>query len=325
MIELLECKNDDEWNQFLDKEKGNQMITIAHNPSLGPILSKTYGYSCKNMLIKADNETVGVLPFVTVGNKEVSMPHFSYGGPVFGSDKKIDLDLQSIFVNKKFEIRGFTKLSPYFNDEKICCILKLPNSADEQLKNIKSRLRNKIKNTVKSGFDIKIGGEELLDDFYFIYIRRMLQLGSPPFGKIFFQNILDGYKFGDVEIAVAYHDDKIVAAGFSLSYLGFKEVCWAASDTGYNKHNTNTFLHWEMVKSSIAKGYVYFSFGRSTIDSTHHKYKKNWNSMEFQIYFNYSEERTKSIKNYRFLTKIWKHQPLKTSIYFGHLISKYIY
>ena len=58
MITVSNCDNNDTWNEFLYKEKANQMITIAHNPSLGPILSKTFGYKYQNLLIKDKSKIV---------------------------------------------------------------------------------------------------------------------------------------------------------------------------------------------------------------------------------------------------------------------------
>lgn len=325
MIKFVSSLDNDIWNEFLEKEKNNQMVTIAHNPSLGPILENTFGYKSHNMLMLNEGKLVGVLPAVLFKNKVVSVPHFSYGGPIVDSNEEITIDLNALFQGKKFEVRSFSKLSEHVYDKKISCVLNVHNTVEEQMMSLKSKLRQKIRKAERLDFSTKMGGIELLNDFYDGYSRRMLEFGSPPIGKVFFKNLLTDYKYGEVEIAVLYDGDKVIASSMALSYLNFYEVCWSSTDTNYNHHNIHALICWEMLKSSVEKKFKYYSFGRSTIESNNHSFKKQWNPLELPIYYNYSEPIGKSIKEFDFLTKIWKLQPLKTSVYFGHKISKYVY
>ncbi|MGB3144073.1 MAG: GNAT family N-acetyltransferase [Maribacter sp.] len=327
MLSIVPCNDDSLWNAFLEKEKKKQWVTIAHNPCLGKILSKTFGYGYQNYVVMDGERVVGMLPTSEVGGKLVSMPHFSYGGPII-SEEVLDngvVDLKSLLGDRKFEVRSFSKLSPHFTDKKISCILDLKNSEDEMIMTIQSKLRQKIRKCLKIGYLVKTGHAELLDDFYDVFTKRMLKFGSPPLGKVFFKNILENYQYGDVQITVIYDGVKVISAGFSISYLGFNELCWSSTDDDYNKYNVNAMLFWEMIKTSIAKGHHYYSFGRSTVDSPQHFFKKLWNPIEVPIYYNLSEQPSGSIRDFEFLTKIWKYQPLKTSQILGHVVSKYIY
>lgn len=325
MIELIECEDSVKWNQFLDNQKEDQLITIAHNPSLGRILAKTFGYESKNMWIKKDSKIVGVLPKVKIGSKWVSMPHFSYGGPVLDAKWEIEFDLADILGNRRFEARSFSKLSTFRYSKKITSVIKLEPTIEKQLSVLKSGFRRKIRKPEKLNFKVVHGGEELLNDFYAVYTRKMLEKGSPPFGKTFFQNLLLDYDFGKAQITTVYDGDKPVASGFTLSYLGFNEMCWVSTDRDYDKVNVNSFLYWNIIKNSIERDCTYFSMGRSTKDSGNHRYKKQWQPMEIPIFYNYSEPVGKPLKELTFLTKIWKLQPLRTSIFFGNIISKYVY
>tara|TARA_R110002051_G_scaffold64139_2_gene116770 strand:+ start:17098 stop:18075 length:978 start_codon:yes stop_codon:yes gene_type:complete len=322
---LVECENIELWHNFLEKEKNSQIVTIAHNPCLGGILSKTFGYSYKNYFIKNNEETIGVLPTVTIGKKIISMPHFSYGGPILKNSFSQNVDVSSLIKDSKYEFRSFTKLSNFANEKKLTFIVSLIETADEIFKGFSSRFRSKIRKSQRYGFTIKSGGIDMLDDFYLLYSKRMLQKGSPPLGKLFFKNLLEHYKNGKAEITTVYDKDKPVATGFCLSYLNFKEYCWGSTDNEYNRHNVNALLLWNLIKESDLEGYKYFSLGRSTRDSNNHDYKIQWNPMELPLYFNLSEASSGSIKDFGFLTKIWKHQPLKTSQILGHYVSKYVY
>lgn len=325
MIALSKCQDVKTWNEFLKKERGTQLITIAHNPCLGGILQKTFGYESQNMLITNKDKTVGVLPIVRVGKKIVSMPHFSYGGPIMDSNTELSLDLNSLLKNEKFEARSFSKLTDNLHENKVTSIIKLKSTAEEQLMEVKSGFRRKIRKSEKFNFIVKQGKLDLLDDFYDVYSKKMLCKGSPPLGKVFFENLLTDYVYGEAKITAVFDGNNAIAAGFTLSYLDFNELCWVSTNSDYDKCNVNSFLYWNMVKDSITNKYEYFSMGRSTKESTNHHYKKQWKPLEFPIYYSYSEPVGKSIKELTFLTKIWKLQPLSTSIYFGHLISKHVY
>lgn len=325
MMQLSTCEDFDAWNEFLELEKGNQIITIAHNPSLGRILSKTFGYKSENKFIVEGNRRIGVIPTVRFRDRVVSIPHFSYGGPVIASGEKDRVVLKTLLQDEKFEIRSFDKLSEHVYDKKISCVLHVVESEEAQMMALKSKLRQKIRKVQKLGYRSELGGLELLDDFYGLYARKMLRFGSPPLGKVFFKNLLTDYRYGEVQVAILYDGDRVIASGMALSYLGFNEVCWSATDNNYERLNIHALICWEMLKSSVAKGHTYFSFGRSTIDSNNHRFKKQWNPLELPIFYNYSEPVGKSIKELTFLTKIWKQQPLKTSVLLGHKISKYVY
>jgi lipid II:glycine glycyltransferase (peptidoglycan interpeptide bridge formation enzyme) len=325
MIELSTCQDVKTWNEFLKKERGAQLITIAHNPSLGPILEKTFGYTSQNMLIKSNDEMIGVLPVVKIGEKLVSMPHFSYGGPILDSTSDVRLDLTSILENNKFEVRSFDKLSDYFYDNKVTSIIELKDSVENQLMEFKSGFRRKIRKSEKHGFTVVRGSIELLDDFYEVYSKKMLFKGSPPLGKSFFRNLLTDYKYGEVLITAIYNDNKVIAAGFTLSYMNFNEQCWVSTNSDYDKYNVNSLLYWNIIKDSIQKNHRYFSMGRSTKESSNHLYKRQWKPLEIPIFYSYSQPVGKSLKEFTFLTKIWKLQPLQTSVFFGKIVSKYLY
>lgn len=325
MLSLSDNRDNEAWNEFLEGEKINQLITIAHNPSLGPILEKTFGYTSKNSVILKDDKVIGVMPMVEVRGRAISIPHFSYGGPVLDSKENVQLNLSSLLKGRKFEIRGFSKLTKFFNDQKIIAVVKLVDSIEEQIMGLKASFRRKIRNAEKKNFITKRGGIELLDDFYKVYSHKMLEKGSPPLGKVFFQNLLSDYKFGEVQITALYDNNKVVSAGFTLSYLGFNELCWASSNREYDKFNVNSLMYWRIIQDSISKGYNYFSMGRSTKNSNNHLYKRQWRPTEIPIYFNYSEKRAILLKECTFLNKLWKHQPLTMSVFFGHQISKYVY
>ena len=245
---------------------------------------------------------------------------------IFG---EIELD-QSVNIFKSlsdfdWEIRSFYDYSYYTNDNKITCLLELKKTEEEQWSSFKSKLRSQIKSGQKHPLEVFHGGIELLPDFYHLYTRNMFRLGSPPLPILFFKNIFKFFGLGEALITLVRLNNKPVAAGFMLSYINFNEVCWASSDIEFNKFNVNMVLYWEMIKVSISKGNGIFSFGRSSKNSSTLKFKLQWGCNVEQIYMNNSNKKTLDVRNISVLAKLWKLQTLKTSIYFGKYIAKFVY
>ena len=61
------------------------------------------------------------------------------------------------------------------------------------MKSFKSKFRTKIKKPKKMGLNFRIGGVELLDNFYEVFLVNMRDLGSPVHSKKIIQNIFEEF------------------------------------------------------------------------------------------------------------------------------------
>ena len=65
------------------------------------------------------------------------------------------------------------------NTEKVRMLLPLSIDAGTLMAGFKSKLRSQIRKPKKDGLNVQIGGAELLDDFYPVFVKNMRDLGSP--------------------------------------------------------------------------------------------------------------------------------------------------
>jgi hypothetical protein len=317
------CKNTDEWNHFTKNYDG--MVTIAHNPSLKTILEKSFGFNTQNVVIKKDDKIVGTMPISRVRGRLVSIPHFSYGDILFNGSNNEKQIIRKKIINDNFEIRSFEAFSDYFNDSKLMFYFDLKENEEEQLKSWSSKLRQKIRKGLKNNVKVKEGKEELLPAFYKIYSKNMKDLGSPVLSYKFFKNILRFYKYGEAKVFLAYQENKNLAAGITLSYSGFIEICWSSTLKEHINTKANMVLYWEMIKDAINSNNKYFSFGRSSKDDYIVKFKRQWCDKEQQLYFNYSHPKKINIRDLTFLAKLWSKLPLFLTNALGPYFSKRIY
>src|SRR4029078_11946054 len=76
---------------------------------------------------------------------------------------------------------------------KFCIVLSLPAYYETLLKAYPSKLRSQIRRAQKEGMDVRVGGEELLEDYYRVFARCMRDLGTPVYEKGFFQSIVETF------------------------------------------------------------------------------------------------------------------------------------
>jgi FemAB-related protein (PEP-CTERM system-associated) len=211
---------------------------------------------------------------------------------------------------------------------KVNMILKLPETADALGKLIGSKRRSQIKRPIKEGVSHKIGKAELLDDFYQVFCENMRDLGTPVYGKSFFENILETFK-EHCTICVVYWQGKPVSSGFLITYKGRMEIPWASTLSYANRISVNMYLYWQILSNAIETGCKEFDFGRSTIDEGTYRFKKQWKSEPQQCYWYHwvpegGELPNLSPSNAKFdlAIKMWKKLPLPIANTLGPFLVK---
>ena len=279
------------------------MITLGDNPCLPSLLGDFFHWQ---------NDDFGVW----INNNYVSLPHFSYGNSA--------LRIENIPV-KRWEIRSLHQLSPYFLNNKVLSWLTLEATENAQLYTFSSNLRRKINKSQSNGFKIGCGNSKYTTDFYSIYQKSMHRLGSPTLSLRFYQFIVSNYSEGICKIFVVYFGGTIAGAAVLLSYKTFFENCWLATNPMLNKLYISYLLHWTMITYAICRSAEIYSFGRSTINSGVHQYKKQWGTNDYTLYRNFSHPPEKDIRSFTFLSKIWQHTPNLITNSIGPNIAKYLY
>ncbi len=315
-----------EWMDFAKKNQEN--LTIASNPSLRAFFTEYFGYKDHYHFVVDHDEVIGLFPAVCIGGSIVALPHFSYDGVLVGRDnenvKRLMLGETQV-ASKNYELRSFDPMGAFHSDNKVVSWLYLEDTQQKQMAGFKSKLRSQIKKGYKNGLTAVFGGADFLNDFYEVYARNMRDLGSPVLGKSFFSSLIDHLDEGDVEIHLVKNGDRVVGAGFVLSYLNCSEVCWASTLRQFNRLNTNMVLYWSMIERSIELNREVFSFGRSSKNSSTLRFKKQWGAIEKQLYFNSNQEKKIDIKKAQLLSQIWKRLPYKLTVLLGPPIAKRIY
>jgi FemAB-related protein (PEP-CTERM system-associated) len=290
------------WSEFL-VAKG--YTAFSQWPEWSHALAKGLGHQNYFVQAKQGDELVGVLPLQLVesrlfGRFLVSLPYVNTAGVVAESDSVatalVDraIELADALDVKHLELRHevavhHPKLVAGVTD-KVHMRLPLPATGDELWNGIKAKVRNQIRKAQKTdGFSVHWGGEELLPEFYDVFCRNMRDLGTPPFSRRLFAEILRAFPTDEEtgksahptsEVCVVRLHGRAVASGLLIHGPGTTQVPSASSLREFNANNANMLLYWNLLARAIERGQSEFDFGRSSRDSGTYRFKAQWGAVE---------------------------------------------
>ncbi|MBE0649565.1 MAG: peptidoglycan bridge formation glycyltransferase FemA/FemB family protein [Bacteroidales bacterium] len=335
------------WNQFLFSVPFP--VPFSFNPSLFDFYSRYFHWKPYYLILSLGKEIVALLPLVDTGKSWASLPHFTYGGLITGSEvfngvdetflhtlisiikkEKIGQGFYGINLDdlpdkewnsKKIFIRTIQTAFSKDHYHKMSAFLTMPGNNEELLRILNSNLKRKIKKAGNSGFELQIGGKELIPSFYKVYSSKVHKLGTPAYSRKFFQSLMETYQFGESRIFLITRDNKLLGTSLLLSYQGFCESVWFATCKEAYKDYISDFLHWNMISYAFSKKAKVYSFGRSTVDSSVHQYKSHWPVLEVPIY----QIGGANIRNKKWLATAWENMPFLIAKEIGPLLVKHIY
>lgn len=304
---------------------------------------------------------MGLLPLVHMNspllcNRLVSMPYFDHGGIIAD-----DIDCEEKLINSainlgrrlnidRIELRHLNKIFclengkydpagnrlQFFSEwsvrsHKVRLLLSLPYSSEKLMKSFKSKLRSQINRPIKAGLTAKLGGIELLDDFYHVFCISMRDLGSPVHAKRLPQLVMAHFP-GSARIVVVYKAGEPVAAGLMV---GWKDVMinpWASALRNHSKDSPNMLLYWTMLAYAADHGFRQFDFGRSTPEEGTYRFKTQWGAQPYPMYWytlwmNQAKEANQmstESKKKALLINLWRRLPVPITRVIGPAIRKHI-
>lgn len=308
------------------------------------VIENSFGHACYYLAAKSANgDIVGILPLVFMQSKLfgsflVSLPFLNYGGLLFDSIEiavallKEARLLQQELGAEHIELRHIDPLGIDIptKQHKVTMILDLADGVDNQWQRFNPKLRNQIRKAEKNDLTPIVGGRELLDDFYSVFVRNMRDLGTPVYSKKIFSSVLDTFPECTRIISV-YLKGKPIASGLVNYFRSSIEIPWASSIREYNPLCPNNLLYWTAIQFALGKGLKKFDFGRSTPGEGTYKFKEQWGAKPLLLHWQYllpegavlPELNPKNPK-FEMAIRIWQKLPLPVTRILGPQIVKYI-
>jgi len=344
VLAVTEVRTDDAgkaWDRYV---QDHPLASGYHLLAWGRVVEKACGHrTFYLMATDAHQEVRGVLPLVFLSSRFfgrflVSMPFFNYGGVLADTPEAQGTLLEAAIALAKtltathIELRHQTFIDTNWpsKQHKVSMRLDLPSNYDTLCKAFPSKLRSQIRRAQKEEMTVRIAASELLGDFYQIFVRNMRDLGTPVYGRRFFEAILDTFP-ADTRICVVYLKQRPVAAGFLCGFRNTLEIPWASSDRRYNHLGPNMLLYSSVLEFACREGFRQFDFGRSSAASGTYRFKEQWGARPVPLHWYYwsSHGRTMSEVDhdssmYSVAIRIWRRLPVAVTRIIGPAIVRQI-
>jgi FemAB-related protein (PEP-CTERM system-associated) len=270
-----------------------------HEPAWSRVVTRAFGHEARYLSALSNGRVVGVLPLVffrsrLFGRFAVSMPFVNYGG-VLADDPGAERALLEHAVEATSSAGGthleLRHTRQRFHElpakrHKVSMRLRLAATADAQWERLDRKLRNQVRKAEKSGLEVRVGGPELLDDFYTVFARNMRDLGTPVYAARFFREIVEAFP-DRTRLFVVTAGGRAAAASI-VHWRGESiEVPWASAIRDFNPLCANVLLYWRMLRFSIERGFSGFDFGRSTPGGGTFLFKEQWGAEPTPLVWEY--------------------------------------
>lgn len=356
-IRYAEQSDRERWDRYVRAHAG---ASLYHLFGWRNVFHRTYGHKTYYLMATArEGAVLGVLPLVHFkhlisGNSLVSLP-FVDGGGILADSRQAQESLlaEAIKLGRAvgagtIELRQEEMLACWSDmgalsdgrsrrslklaarSDKVRMLLDLPASTTALMRSFKSKLRSQIKKPLKAGFTTAIGGLELLEDFYKVFLVNMRDLGSPVHSANLMRHVLE--EFGErCRIFVLRRADEPVASSLAI---GFDEVLrnpWASSLRRYANLGPNMLLYLRMLEYACDRGFRAFDFGRSTVGEGTYKFKQQWGAMPMPLYWYLLsldgeplDPESSGMKRFGIARHCWRQLPLIVTKVVGPRIRKHI-
>jgi len=332
------------WNKYVH---AHPQATAYHNFAWVESVEHAYGHPNTSLIALGDGKIIGVLPIIKMqmplsGHYYCSLPYCDMGYAVGDSEQIITAlhdklrDMKKESGAKKIEYRDTSAATtPITEDElegqKVSMFLLLPETSDELLKSFKSKLRSQIRKSEKNGLTYQTGSsQQLIDEFYQVFISNMRKLGSPVHSKAWYDSLLKNYQ-DDLLVTVVYAESTPIGGGIVLRNGEKSSIPWASTLAEYNRLAPNMLLYWSLLQTVTDSGAREFDFGRSTYGEGTYKFKRQWGAQPRLLQWFLPGQQPASVetssppsKLRKIVEQTWPKLPIGVTAFLGPRIRKYI-
>ncbi|MFN3200649.1 MAG: FemAB family XrtA/PEP-CTERM system-associated protein [Bradymonadia bacterium] len=298
-VECLAEDHADEaaWDAYVEAHPEG---AVYHRVVFRRFMTEATGHRTLYLAARQGGQIVGVLPLVQLksrifGNYFVGIPYFNHCGALADSAEIRAALCDEAAVHaaaagaSHIELRHLGPaegVSWPCKQSKVEMMMDLPESTEALWKGFKAKLRSQIRKPKKLGLYTRVGGFELLDDFYTVFSRNMRDLGTPVYSKRFLGRFVQ--LMGDrARIIICYYSGTPVGCGMVVGHRDTLEIPWASTVGDYNHLSPNMLLYWTTLKYAVEHGYRRFDFGRSTPDEGTYKFKVQWGAKPVPLHWYY--------------------------------------
>jgi FemAB-related protein (PEP-CTERM system-associated) len=308
------------------------------------VIARSFGHQSLYRVARREGQIAGILPLIRFANPWfgrylVSMPYLNRGGILADSAESAAVllaDARRLLADTRSKYCELRHESPLGEDlprrqDKVSMTLDVSRGADALWEGIGGKVRNLVRKAEKEGLTARVGDPQRdFDLFYRLFAENMRDLGTPVYAAAFFREILAVFA-DSARLSIVEKEGEPAAAAISLIHRGFCEIHWAAARREMLPFSPNMLLYWEAISHAARSGVRIFCFGRSTVGSGPHRFKKQWGAVPTALSWEYLLSPGQPLPalrpdnpKYRAAVGAWKRLPIGLTRILGPPIVRHI-
>lgn len=340
-MKILKLTEDQEghWDHFVKK---TPLATFFHLVGWKRAVERTFGHRA-HYLYAADGETIrGILPLFLVrtplmGRALVSTPYAVYGGMCAGDEDTARLLLEGAKGLAESLGAGHVELRHLFPNTfslpvknlYVTFIKRLPENPADCMRNLPKKARAAARKGMSHGLKTERGLSRIRA-FYKLYAINVRRLGSPVLPFKWFQNLLA--EFGPkMDIFSVKYRGKVVAAVATFFFRETVMPYYSGALMEFARYQINNLLFLRLMEYGSERGYRYFDFGRSRVDTGPYHFKRHQGFRPQPLFYQYYLRQGRKLPDispsnpaFSIPQRIWSLLPLWTTQLLGPRVIKYI-
>jgi FemAB-related protein (PEP-CTERM system-associated) len=329
------------WDAFVASHEAG---SFYHLFAWKHVNEEALGHECHYLAAQTPGGAVrGVLPLVFVrsrvfGRILCSMPFVNFGGPIAATPRVATLLVNRATALARELDADYLELrcaAPLDTDlpvslRKVSLSVQLTADPEALYESFSRKHRKNIRSAQKRSFEVRVGGADLLGDFFAVLEESWRNLGTPLYSIDYFERILATFP-KSVDIFICRHRDRPIGAAFTAHFNGTVEGMWAGGRPEMRHLDGNYVLYWEMLRHACTAGHKRFHLGRSTSDSGAEQFKVKWNAAAEQLYWYFARpsggpipELNTDNPKYRLAIATWQRLPLAVTRVVGPRLARLI-
>jgi hypothetical protein len=285
-IHTINPLSDARWDELAIR---HPKASVFHQRAWLEALARTYGYQPVVFTTSTqDVELQNGLLFCHVnswltGHRLVSLPFSDHNEPLCDSAQQMTTlicQAQAALAERHWhylelrptsedfcaaiEALGFRRVGHYFLH-----VMDLQPNLDGLFRTLnKDSVQRRIRRAERAGIAEKCGtSQELLNDFYRLFVTTRSRHRLPPPPYAWFQNLIS-CQGKTLEIRVAYEKETPIAAILTLRFRNIAYFKYGCSDARFNKLGATPWLLWRAIVAAKSSGAVEFDMGRTEAENT---------------------------------------------------------
>jgi FemAB-related protein (PEP-CTERM system-associated) len=298
-VELLDLRHAREADRFVAR---HPLGSPFHETRWLDLVRATFRFETETLVAWRGREVVGLLPLALVtapltGRRLVSVPFGVYGGILALDEEALHgLDDAGQVLARRTSARflelrwmgqgpthhqSFTLYETYRRD--------LPPRVEDVLGLVPRKSRAEVRKArERHGLQL-VGGADLFDEFYRLYLVNKRSLGSPVFAPSYFRRLLDLYGPRGLLHGLRAPDGQLLCSVLSLRAGDTLYPYYSGAAPDVDKLGANNALYAALMEEAVRLGLRRFDFGRSRAGSGPAAFKRHMGfeptPLDYQFYF----------------------------------------